>query len=147
MAAITICSDFGPKKIIVLKLQWVYWNAIPSCACWVTSVVSDSVRPHGLQPTRLLCPRDSPGKNTGVVGCHALLQGLFPTQGLNLHLVSLLHWQVDSLPLAPRGTPQLPSHNARKTSTRVSPGICIRNTFWVILSQMVFEELCLRAKA
>ena len=38
----------------------------------VTSVASDSVRPHGLQPTRLLCPWDSPGKNTGV-GCHLLL--------------------------------------------------------------------------
>ena len=34
---------------------------------------SDSLRPHGLQPARLLCPRDSPGKNTGV-GCHFLLQ-------------------------------------------------------------------------
>ena len=44
-----------------------------SIACCVTSVVSDSVRPHGLQPTRLLCPWDSPGKNTGV-GCHFLLQ-------------------------------------------------------------------------
>ena len=36
------------------------------------SVVSDSVRPHRRQPTRLLCPWDSPGKNTGV-GCHFLL--------------------------------------------------------------------------
>ena len=35
--------------------------------------MSDSVRPHGQQPTRLLCPWDSPGKNTGV-GCHFLLQ-------------------------------------------------------------------------
>ena len=43
------------------------------CCCCVTSVVSDSVRPHGLQPSRLLCPWDSPGKNTGV-GCHFLLQ-------------------------------------------------------------------------
>ena len=33
---------------------------------------------------------DSPGKNTGV-GCHALLQGSFPTQGSNLHLLCLLH--------------------------------------------------------
>ena len=41
--------------------------------CCVTSVVSDSVWPHGLQPTRLLRPWDSPGKNTGV-GCHFLLQ-------------------------------------------------------------------------
>ena len=35
--------------------------------------MSDSVRPHRQQPTRLLCPWDSPGKNTGV-GCHFLLQ-------------------------------------------------------------------------
>ena len=39
----------------------------------ITSVVSVSVRPHRGQPTRLLCPWDSPGKNTGV-GCHFLLQ-------------------------------------------------------------------------
>ena len=43
------------------------------CCCYVTSVVSDSVRPHKWQPTRFLCPWDSPGKNTGV-GCHFLLQ-------------------------------------------------------------------------
>ena len=42
---------------------------------------------------------DSPGKNTGV-GCHFLLQGSFPIQGLNLHL---LHWQVESLPSEPSG--------------------------------------------
>ena len=41
--------------------------------CCVTSVVSDSVRPHRWQPTRLPLPWDSPGKNTGV-GCHFLLQ-------------------------------------------------------------------------
>ena len=34
----------------------------------------------------LLCPRDSPGKNTGV-GCHSLCQGIFPTQGSNLDLL------------------------------------------------------------
>ena len=39
---------------------------------------------------RLLCPWDSPGKNTGV-GCHALFHGIFPTQGLNPHLLRLLH--------------------------------------------------------
>ena len=43
------------------------------CCCYVASVVSDSVRPHRWQPTRLPCPLDSPGKNTGV-GCHFLLQ-------------------------------------------------------------------------
>ena len=44
-----------------------------------------------LKPTRLLCPWDSPEKNTGV-GCHVLLQGIFPTQGSNLCLLQLLHW-------------------------------------------------------
>ena len=39
---------------------------------WSHLVVSDSSRPHGLQPTRLLCPWDFPGKNTGV-GCHCLV--------------------------------------------------------------------------
>ena len=39
----------------------------------VTSVMSNSVRPHRRQLTRLPCPWDSPGKNTGV-GCHCLLR-------------------------------------------------------------------------
>ena len=43
------------------------------CCCQVASVVSDSVRPHRRQPTRLSHPWDSPGKNTGV-DCHCLLQ-------------------------------------------------------------------------
>ena len=42
--------------------------------------MSNSLWPHGLQPTRLLCPWNSPGKNTGV-GSHPLLRGIFPTQG------------------------------------------------------------------
>ena len=45
---------------------------------------------------------DSPGKDTGV-GCHALLQGIFPTQGSNPCLLLLLHWQACSLPLTPTG--------------------------------------------
>ena len=52
------------------------------------SVASDSLRPHGLLPTRLLCPWDFPGKNTGV-GCLALLQGIFLALGS----------QADSLPM------------------------------------------------
>ena len=57
-----------------------------------TSVVSGSLQPHGLRPTRLLCPGDSPDKNT-VTGCHALLQGIFLTQGLNPYLLSVLHYR------------------------------------------------------
>ena len=63
-----------------------------------------TVRPCGLQFTRLLCSWDSPGKSTRV-GCHALLQGIFTTQVLNPYLLCLLHWQVGSLPLMPSGNP------------------------------------------
>ena len=38
------------------------------------------------------------------MGCHALLQGIFPTQGSNLRLLHLLHWQAGSLPLSPLGS-------------------------------------------
>ena len=65
--------------------------------------MSDSLRYHELLPAGLLCPWDSPGKNTGV-GCYALLQGIFLTQCL----FSLLHWQVNSLPLVPPGKPPQP---------------------------------------
>ena len=51
-------------------------------ACENHSVVSNSLQAHGLGPARLLCPWNSPGKNTGV-GSHSLLQGIFPTQGSN----------------------------------------------------------------
>ena len=45
---------------------------------------------YRLWPARILCLWDSPDKNTGA-GCHALLQGIFLTQGSNLHLLCLLH--------------------------------------------------------
>ena len=41
-----------------------------------------TLQPHGLQPTRLLCPWDFPGENTGV-GCYFLTHGIFWIQGLN----------------------------------------------------------------
>ena len=55
-----------------------------------------------LNCSSLLCPWDSPGENTGM-GYHALLQGIFLTQGLKPGLLCLLHWQVGSLPLVPPG--------------------------------------------
>ena len=51
--------------------------------------------PHGL-----LCPWNFPGKNTRV-GCYFLLQGIFPTQGSNPHLLGLLVLWVGSLPIKP----------------------------------------------
>ena len=57
------------------------------CAC---SVVSNSLPPHGLQHSWLLCSWAFPGRNTGM-GCHFLLQRVFLTQGLNWHFQGLLH--------------------------------------------------------
>ena len=51
------------------------------CALFAYLVVSNLLQPHGLLLARLLCPWDSPGKNTGV-SCHFLLQGTFPDLGI-----------------------------------------------------------------
>ena len=60
------------------------------CAVFSCRVISDSSRPHGLySPQGSSVHGGSPGKNTWV-GCHALLQGIFPTQGLNPRLLQLL---------------------------------------------------------
>ena len=69
------------------------FTAFVFCVC-VHSVVSDSLRPHGLYPARLLRPWDSPDKNAGVGG-HFLLQGIFSTHRRNTRI---LPWQVDSWP-------------------------------------------------
>ena len=74
---------------------------ISDCCCLVAKRCRTLSRAHGLQPTRLLCPWNSPGRNTAV-GCHFLLQGIFPTQGLN---PSLLRRHADSLPLNHQGSP------------------------------------------
>ena len=68
--------------------------------CVSCSVVSDSLRPHGLQPARL-CPWNSSGKNTGV-GSHSLLQGFFLTQESN---PGLLHCRLIPYHLSHHGNP------------------------------------------
>ena len=70
-------------------------NFVCAVLCLVTSVVSNCLQPHGLLCPWLLCPWDSPGKNTEV-GWHFLLQGTFPTQESN-------PGQVDSLLYKPPG--------------------------------------------
>ena len=67
------------------------------------SVVTNALWPREPSPARLLHPLESPGEKTEV-GCHFLLQGIFPSQGLNPHL---LHWQANSLPLSQRWSPPL----------------------------------------
>ena len=95
-------SGIEPTYLHIMRLQ--HWQANsfttvlpgkPKLGCtsvWFSLSVLSSLRPHGLQPARVLCSWDFPGKNTGV-GCHFLLQGIFLTQGMNLHLLRLLHCQ------------------------------------------------------
>ena len=59
-----------------------------NCYCCLVKSCRTFLQPHGLKPTRLLCPWDFPGKNTGV-GWHFLLQGFFPTQGWNLRVLKM----------------------------------------------------------
>ena len=67
----------------------------------IHSIMPNSLWPLGLQPARLPCPWNFPGKNVEL-DSHFLLQGILPTQGLNL---SLLLLQADSLPSEPPGKP------------------------------------------
>ena len=82
-------SHKGKKKCIYVYTHTQIYVCVKSVNC---SVISDSLQLHELQPTRLLCPWNSPGKNTGM-GSYFLLQGIFSTQGL----------QEDSLPSEPPG--------------------------------------------
>ena len=62
----------------ILVQNWTR-DRLASCACMLgCSVMPDYLRLHGPEPTKLLCPWDSPGKNPGV-GCPSLLQGIFPS--------------------------------------------------------------------
>ena len=78
-------------------VSYFYYNfriALRTCECnledllllFSHSVMSDSLRPHGQSPTSGLQSRNSSGKNPGV-GCHFLLQWIFPTQGSNPRLL------------------------------------------------------------
>ena len=95
-----ICEQPSPFFFFQIFPSLFIYLCVCVCVCahMHTLCHIQLLRPHGLWPTRLLCPWDSPGKNTGV-GCHFILYGIFLTQGLNPCLLCLLYWQVDSLPL------------------------------------------------
>ena len=90
-------------------------GSVQKCVIRVSSVASDSMRPHGPKPIRLFCQWNFPKKNTGV-GCHAILQGIFPTQGSNPSLLHLLYCWVGYLPLVPPGKPHLKVSNCQQPS-------------------------------
>ena len=93
-----LCAGYSCShiNILLMLLQIIFVVTSSLSPVWLF------LWPHGLHITRLLYPWDFPGKNTGV-GCHALLQGIFLTQGLNPWL---LHWQASCLPLVPPGKPR-----------------------------------------
>ena len=97
------CHDLGRLAHGIAEHYFLLFKPacgiLPRRVCMYLLQFCRTLRRYGLYCTRLLCPWASPGKSTGVC-CHFLLQGIFLTQGSNLHL---LHWQVDSLPLAPPG--------------------------------------------
>ena len=76
--------------VIFKRFSPEYVRRVCVCVCVCVKSLQSclTVQPYGLQPSKLLCWWDSTGKNTGV-GCHALLQGICPTQGSNPHLLPL----------------------------------------------------------
>ena len=73
--------------------------------------------PMDCGPPGSFCPWNFPGKSNGV-GCHFVLQGIFPIQGSNQSLSCLLHWEEGSLPLAP---PEKPLKKAASASVPLFP--------------------------
>ena len=87
------------------------------CMCVLVAQSYLTLRPHGLQPARLLCPWDSPGKNTEV-GSHFLLQGIFPTQRSNS---GLMHCRQILYQLSHKGSPKTLEWVAYPFSSESSP--------------------------
>ena len=81
-SSIILFNKFVLNTIFVQDTVLSAKNNLSLHVCVSRSVVSDSLWPHRRQLSRLLCPGNSPGSNTAV-GCHSLLQGIFPTQGSN----------------------------------------------------------------
>ena len=105
-------------------------HIINICAVLRVSVMSNSLQPHGLQPTMLLCPWDCPGKNAKV-GCYFCFHGIFLTLGQNLHLLHLLHWPEYSSPLR---------HLENQSITNSSfTSFLLRNNFIISFLSSVFN--------
>ena len=98
-------------------------EGIISCCCLVAKSYLTLLRPHGLQPVKLLCPWDFLGKDTGV-GNHFLPQGIFPTRRMNpCHL----HRQADSLPLSLQGNPSsTESSQKKKKKSRLQQAVVLK---------------------
>ena len=112
-------------------VQCIHWSSyikltLLCCCCLVAKLCPTLCNSTKRRLSRLLCPWNFPGKNTGV-GCHFLLQGIFLTQGLNPCLLRLLHWQADPLPLAPSG-----QQTKKKRSSRPWCHQCLKERLYFL---------------
>ena len=103
---------------------WVGTRPGPLSSLRSCLVVSNSLQPQELQPIRLLCPWNSPGKNTGV-GCHSLLKGVFPTQGSN---PGLLHCKQILYSLRHQGSPLYRVEHKTTSPSPHSPALNTRDS-------------------
>ena len=101
-----LISWLQSPSAVILEPPKINLSLFPlvSCCCSITQSHASLCDPVDCSLPGSSVHGDSPGRNTGV-GCHFLLQRIFSTQGLNLHLLRLLHWQADSLPLSHLGSP------------------------------------------
>ena len=102
--------------MLLQMTEFLYFLWLNSICVSVLLVLVAQACPTLCNPMdRLLCPWNSPGKNTGVGGCF-LLQGIFPTQGL---IWRFLPWQMDSLPLRHQGSHQEQLYSDLKKKKRI----------------------------
>ena len=97
----------SPKHTLLVPAFTETVPLLPPCSCPLHVCVLHFSRVRLFATPWTTACQDSPDKNTGVGG-HFLLQRVFTTQGSNLCLLHLLHWQVGSLPLAPPREPHFP---------------------------------------
>ena len=131
---------FQPQNSLNLWLEWIYlvFPASVFLTSWYLRMycpIQLSAPPWTVS-TRLLCPWNFPAKNTGV-GCHFLLQGIFLIQVSNVHLLHLLHWQVDSLPLSPLGSTYLLTVGGICWSIINSIFVMFENRYFNLLSEII----------
>ena len=143
--------DYKIVAHLILRAEPLHLSACISHKCVHPSAISDSLRPDGLQPARLLCLWNSPGKNTRV-GSHFLLQEIFPTKRSNLGLLHcrqiiyrLNHWgaHCSHVSYIKKSTSSLSlclllnsfCTETQRTWTSISPG-----TRWVILIKTGFRS-------
>ena len=112
-----------------MSSNWIHCYIIPESESESRSVVSDSLRPHGLYS-----PWNSPGQNTGV-GSLSLLQGIFPTQGGN---PGIPHCRQILYQLSHKGSPRIlqwvayPFSSGSSQPRNRTGGSCIAGGFFTI---------------